>query len=716
MKQLRKKCITFGLMFIISIEIVICGGFKAAYKKQLSTKNNLSTSGTRFMRGMFNNYNSVPSNNTNQSMQTDDQPLDLSNPNKRPRDTDNNTQNSNAIKRARYMDMNNAESNVDNSAIDIATEPTMDLTSEPASKMPLKETSELTASTTINPLKVDSNSKLVITSTLYFCAAENQFIIRNYTSYIESFETALVSNYTGQLKPEAVNQKTYIITKNWKSDNETDIWTMIKSVDMNFLLLKSVFKNMLKTSFSNDYRLTNPLWYDGFINDLVNYIKSHGQTTTYQYKIITSLHINKRAETLGNIWINKEVSLYCCCSGINSQIVLKGGEKDIQLKKKLNAILLMPEVYEDFYKMSQNVVDNFAKEIKAKIMNRDKKNKRTNIIDFADNLKIEQLSDLTCIMKYLIHTAQKNEALAKEAYNAIKQIKLQGDNQNLIGDSNAIEIYNFVCNKVSIFYKYHGMTYKLTAAQKHAIRNRTRLIHIDNMHEIRVHNKLLGGDSFNAQQLFRSIAQIKNINEIENIGSTHAIVIDDIKHTDIFTENNILLSIKDHYHVQFVDNEWHTVTMVHLPYYTHRQKNGTIVNYQFHTIKDIITHLKYTFNIRESGKPRVIKTNDNDILDIKKKNSICRKGRIYPFKYNRMDKTWSLITDDSDLNKTVHTIENENGNVVFYYIKEDIKKTEFCFAQFVYSSEVKNNVKDDNMEKTRIPLFLSKFMVSSAVL
>ncbi|EIJ93147.1 uncharacterized protein NEPG_02103 [Nematocida parisii ERTm1] len=279
----------------------------------------------------------------------------------------------------------------------------------------------------------------------------------------------------------------------------------------------------------------------------------------------------------------------------------------------------------------------------------------------------------------------------------LNKLNCKGDNENLIGDSNAIEVYNFVCNKVGIFYKYHGMTYKLYQKQKDAIRNRTRLIHIDNMHEIRAHNKLLGGESFNAQQLFKSIAQIKNINEIENIGSTHVIDIDDIKYTDIFTENNTLLSIKDHYHVQFVDNEWHTVTMVHLPYYTHRQKNGTIINYQFHTIKDIITHLKYTFNIRRKGNHYKI-------------------GDVYSFKYCKQDKTWSLITDESDLNKTIMSIESENYNVVFYYIKENIYETEFCFAQFVYSSEVKNNVKDGNVKKTRIPLFLSKFMVSGAVL
>ncbi|OAG29861.1 hypothetical protein NEIG_01207, partial [Nematocida sp. ERTm5] len=406
---------------------------------------------------------------------------------------------------------------------------------------------------------------------------------------------------------------------------------------------------------------------------------------------------NKKRETLGDIWINKEVNLYCCCSGINSQMAIKGKKKDIQLKKTLNAILLIPEVYEDFYKMPADIVDNFFSKLEKEIKDRDKKNKSKNIVDSADDLKIEQLLDLKCIITYLIHTAQKNKTSAKKAYKKIKQIKLYKNSENLIGDSNVIEVYNFVYTIVSIFYKYHGMTYKLTMKQKRSIINRTRLIHINNIYENRSHNKLLGKYSLKAQKFFKYIATISCLNKIENTGLVFSINVDDIKYTNIFSENITLLSIKDHYHVQFVDNDWHTVTIVHLPYYIHRQKNGKILNYQFHTIKDIITYLKKTFNI------------GNNI-------NINKFGNVHPFKYSRKDKTWSLITEESDLNKTIQIIENENCNVVFYYIKENIYKTEFCFAQFVYSSEVKSNVKDDNIGKIRIPLFLPKIMVSGTVL
>ncbi|KAI5165128.1 hypothetical protein NEIRO03_0060 [Nematocida sp. AWRm78] len=701
MKQLRKKCIIIGLLFIISMERAICAGFKVKYKQdrkkeifrpydiEVSPRNNSpsietskSISNTLFLRTMLENRNCTSPVMSSRPMQIDNQALDISNPIKRLHIKENNTACSSNTKRVHYM-------GVDDAVTYITPESIIDLTSI--------ITSELTPSTTINPLKIDSNSGLVITSALYFCDAKNQFIIRNYTSYIENFECALVSNTNGQLKCEKINQRANIIIENWKSDKETDIWTMIKSESMNFLLLKMVFKRIKEEKLLNISSLPNPLYYNRFLDDLVDYIKNHGQIIIYWSNNITSLRVNNRIETLGNIWINKEVNLYCCCSGIDRQMVIEGEEKDIQLKKKLNAILLIPEIYEDFYKMPESVVDNFVEQIKTEIMDRDKKNKNNNIVGSADDLKIEQLPDLKCIITYLIHTAQKDEALAEESYKKIKQIKLYKNSENLIEDSNAIEVYNFVCKAVSIFYKYHGMTYNLTIKQKEAIINRTRLIHINNMHENRSYNKLLGADSLWAQDLFKSIAKIKNIDKIESNGLIRSINIDNIGYIVMFSKNTPLLSIKDHYHVQFVDNEWHTITMIHLPYYIHRKKNGTIINYPFHTIKDIMNYLKQVFDIGDNRKDG-------------------KFGAVHPFKYSREDGTWSLITEKSDLNKTIMSIENENCNVVFYYIKQNIYKTEFCLAQFVYSSEVKNNVKDDNMDKTRIPLFLSRFMVSSAVL
>ncbi|OAG33030.1 hypothetical protein NEIG_00848 [Nematocida sp. ERTm5] len=463
-----------------------------------------------------------------------------------------------------------------------------------------------------------------------------------------------------------------------------------------FIFLKPVIKNISETKILNNYTSLDPLYYDGFLNDLVIYIEKNGPTINY-YK--SCIYTNRKEETLGDIWLNKEVNIYCCCSGINSLIDIKGKEKDIKLKEKLNTILLIPEVYEDFYKMPESIVNEFFKELKKEIIIIKSKpnNNTTTVLESIDDLKIKQLPYLKYIMTYLIHTAQKDEELAKESYNRIKKIKLQQNIVKHVEYSNTIEVYNLVFSTVSLFYKYYRISYRLKPSQKNAIKNRTRLIHINNMHTTRAHNRLLGAASVKAQKYFKFITNIKYIDKIENTNIIHDINVTHTSENNISIETSMLLSIKDHYHVQFVDNEWHTVTMIHLPYYVYKQKTGTTINYQFHTIKDIIVYLKKTFNIGNN-----------------KKN--CKTGNVYPFKYSKQDRTWSLITEKTHFNKTVQIIENENCNVVFYYIKEDIYETEFCFAQFVYSSEVKNNVKDENMNKTRIPLFLPKIMISGAVL
>ncbi|EIJ88641.1 hypothetical protein NEQG_01331 [Nematocida parisii ERTm3] len=274
---------------------------------------------------MLDNGSCASSSMNNRPMQTDGQALDLSNPIKRPYDKDNNTTCSNNIEEVYYMNVDNTENNIDNFVPDITQKSIVDLTSTP--------TSELTPSTTINPLKVDSNSGLVITNALYFCAAKNQFIIRNYTSYIETPENALVANYNGWFKYKKVNQKIDEIIKSLKSDIETDIWTMIKNTGIKFLLLKTIFQKIIKLDFYAVQKFPNPLCYDGFLDDLVGYIKKHGQVIIHHNNNVISLHVNKRIETLGDVWINKEVSLYCCCCGINSQIVTEGTKKNIKLKK-----------------------------------------------------------------------------------------------------------------------------------------------------------------------------------------------------------------------------------------------------------------------------------------------------------------------------------------------------------------------------------------------
>ncbi|KAI5166415.1 hypothetical protein NEIRO03_1009 [Nematocida sp. AWRm78] len=728
MKQLRKKYIIIGLILICTImERASCAGFKVKYKQDRkkdsqwpynlahSSRNkdsapitSIDISGSLSPRTIWDNPNNTPFDINTQHMQIDNQPLDLSNPIKSSHNIDSNAASSSNIKEVFYMDTNDIEDDEDKLVIDITSElkveKTIDITSEKnmvkiidlTPELKLGKTIDLishhTTSTNINCINVETATNSVITSELPLYNLENHYNIRNFTSCIENVENIILSTAKNSLTSEKIDNAVINTIKNWRSDPETDIWTMIKNMDIDFLFLKHLFKGMVETKTSYVYSLPNPFYYDGFLDDLVEYIENHGSTID---EYIGYIYTNRKKETLGDIWLNKEISLYCCCSGINSQMVAEGKGKDAKLKKKLNIILLIPEVYEDFYRITLKQVNIFFSKYKKETINM--ANRTNNIVDQENNLEIKDLLGFKYIITYLIHTTQKDEELAEEAYNKIKQIKFSGKNDKSIEDFNAIEVYHLVYNAVSFFYKYIEVAYRIEIDQRDIIKNRTRLIHINTAMQTPENSIVVGASTVKSQKYFKCCMKIKKINIEKNSEIKYRSIAMDPTSIKLVTKNSILLAVEDHYHVQFVDNEWHTITMIHLPYYIHRQENCTTINYQFHTIKDIIFYIQEQVNKRKyKNKKKVI--------------------NVYAFKYNRQNKTWSLITKRSDLNRTVHTIENENCNVVFYYIKEDIYKTKFCFAQFVYSSEVKNNVKDDNMDKTRIPLFLPMHMVYGCVL
>ncbi|OAG30089.1 hypothetical protein NEIG_01122 [Nematocida sp. ERTm5] len=182
------------------------------------------------------------------------------------------------------------------------------------------------------------------------------------------------------------------------------------------------------------------------------------------------------------------------------------------------------------------------------------------------------------------------------------------------------------------------------------------------------------------------------------------------------------LSYCYHYHVQVVDNSAHQVHIIHHPFFVSND-TGTIKYNYIYTLEDIVAYIKRVFHI-----------NDN------KSNPFI--NNVYPFKYNRAEKTWSLVTKpnnaeakrrklkvtENEMNKTMEEMHNSGFDVVFYYIKENIKTTEFVFAQFNPIDEmVINKVHEEDEEEAkklfdgyminrtapRIPLFLPKLMTSA---
>ncbi|KAI5186808.1 hypothetical protein NEIRO03_2393, partial [Nematocida sp. AWRm78] len=515
---------------------------------------------------------------------------------------------------------------------------------------------------------------------------QNMYIVRNYTRYKTC--TVNLTVHVGYDSIKSDKLRTWAeeeITK-WRENTKENIWMMTCPLKADFYRKTRLFSKMLKMKGDRLNDISNPSYYNEFLEDLVSYMNVYGSTIYFSIK--GRYDVNKtKQETIGDILANKEVSLYCCCSGMDRQIIegaerdIKETEEDIKLKKKLNIILLIPEIYEDFYKIQKRIIDEFIK-------NKSKNNVNLVITQnlFSSN-KLYTISVLNIkhIILYFIGTVQKDKNLIEQSYNIIKKIVL--DKKNLF-QYNTIEVYSLVHSIIQKFYEEFVVIYKLTQVEKKLIKNRTPCMHI----------------CINDKYLYRTLGvctiKIKKYITtrimLNKKSSNDNLTLCSVQFNSIF-KNTIVLRIKDHYHVQFVDNVHHTIEIIHLPFYIYKKEDGTVILQQFHNINSIIVHLKTVFNIG------------------RKKNNL-KKGNVYPFKYNIKKKAWSLITSEKDRRKTVQMLETENCNVVFYYIKECIKKTKFCLAQFVCPPEIKDIVNDENIDKPRIPLFLSKFMVSGSAL
>ncbi|KAI5153606.1 hypothetical protein NEPAR06_0600 [Nematocida parisii] len=536
-----------------------------------------------------------------------------------------------------------------------------------------------------SPSPIQSSSSHANSNVSEIFNIRRNYTIRNYTKYAGKKNNLIIKPCkTPEIMSEIMCKALDGYIKYWKNSKKTDIWNNIQSMPLSILGMKTLFDHMLCRKDITDSIQYNSLYYKGFLKDIVNYIKVYGPIIYMHKDVYVKDYSNIKKETLGDILSNKEVNIYYCCCGIGSQMSTEGKkeeEKEKEIRKNLNAILYMPEVYEDFYNLPQSIVNEFFRLFKKELNKI--KGKNCLLVDNEDFSNIDILN-LEAIIIYLLGTVQKNKVIAKQAYK-----KIIANNEG-ISDYDAVKIYKLVYMNVQLFYKYFWSIYKLDLKKSDRIQDRGACL-FESMTTYKEYNKILGSSAVATQKYLKSVQALKEICKIEN-GHSIQMIYKMCNGKLAVNREYVVLSIKDHYHIQFVDNERHTVEMIHLPVYTYIDKSGITIKCQFHTIKDIVNHLKDVFKIGENNRD-----------DVNKEN-------VHPFKYNRKDCTWSLITENSDLDRTVQIIEEENCNVVFYYIKENIYLEEFCFAQFIYPDHIQDEVKDDNINKPRIPLFLTKFI------
>ncbi|KAI5158967.1 hypothetical protein NEPAR05_2311 [Nematocida parisii] len=535
-------------------------------------------------------------------------------------------------------------------------------------------------------ITIPSNTRY--NKTFIYYMSMNRYINRNYTRQVYNIKKlVLVHNLISLNNYNLIIKKGHNIIKEWKNNSTVDVWTLIKNIKLDIYSKNRLIMYMVNLDSDE---LRNPVYYNGFFTDLFKYIQVHGPSV--YINTIRSTHneisnIKQKKETLGDIWINKEVNVYCCYCGISKQIVIEVSEsdteKDIKLKKNMNIILYIPEVYEDFCKIPLRLISKIFKNLEEELDNK------------SNSITMENIFIFNYIIMYLIGVVQENSDIIEESYNIIKKIEKYNNNSKIsIYDFDCIEVYTIVCNAVKLFYEKFPYVYMLSHEEKSLLRSKkfNKYIYADPNSR---YNKIMGGHTVTSQKYIKHYAIINETIESESARNKCKIII--INGNIHINMASIEISIKEHYHVQFVDNVRHTLEIIHLPYYLHKTKSNKFILYQIHKIKNIITYLKYVYDIG---------------ADMYKKN----QGYLYAFKYNTNNKAWSLISDTDDLSKTVEQMERTGYNIIFYYVKENIHETKFYLAEFTYPLSIKNEINDNNINKPRIPLLLSVFMFSAIIL
>lgn len=416
------------------------------------------------------------------------------------------------------------------------------------------------------------------------------------------------------------------------------------------------------------------LYYEGIVSNALDYLRKN--TTQFKRDKIHETALKEEKETLGDIWFKKDLKKPYYMEKLD---VLDDNTRNNRMQSfesKLQQILCIPEVYEDF----ATITYQFIKKTKYEIF----------CYKYISQLFLGRFA----IIEYLHYAVNKNtkeKDIASESYKEVCTLKR---GKVYLSECSASEVYKEVYEVLCLFYEYaspYCTIQKTETEEQKKSGDLKKCIKPENNTEL---YKLAGKSVIKAQIYLLCIVRIlRNDFTIES-GYKQIDAPSYVEERNVWTASPIK---KEHYHVQYVNNSTHQIKTVHLPYYfemSGKEKRRVCI----HTINDIVSHIKKIFNI-PSGY---------DVI-----------SNVYPFKRSKRSGKWSLIDHaDEDRNTTVQYMESRGYNVVFYYIEEKLEDGNFVLMQFNGSKNTPYNNEEQRSSAQRrsIPLFLSPFMLRAAEL
>ncbi|EHY64791.1 hypothetical protein NERG_02194 [Nematocida ausubeli] len=480
------------------------------------------------------------------------------------------------------------------------------------------------------------------------------------------------------------------IEKNY--ENKYQLWQFLTSSRHNSLAEKieciNNLANKMKAKEVKDI-MRNGHCYYLFLEHLKKYIETHIDiahiSARYDHTDRSKNNIcsksEMKSETLGEIYEETQTDLKWWANSMwiiteKTEEIKSAGSADAELKEKLHFILKLPEVLRDLVLITPEILLKTKREM--------------------ENHSNLEASKFFCIIEYLYYLVNDDAEKANIAYTEVQKICV---NEESICTCTTMEVYRAVYDVFCSFYQCAPFTcvadVKSEEDNPEKKEERIKSIfqshcpHIPKSGVFRLHGKrAIVEPTLGKYNLYETISLTSN-------GS---------KPTSIEEQNEPFLNVayqcsKEHYHVQLVDNIRHTVKLVPIPYPPYCKNYSYIIDGSIqrktHSIRYIVEYIK---SVLKSAYPE--------------KNS---EFNVYPFKYSRKSRVWTLIDENynwyrnRELELDLSAVNSYNYDVVFYYFEDNITKNHFKCIDFQISV-------GSSLETPRIPLFLTNFMLVSAII
>ncbi|EHY64929.1 hypothetical protein NERG_01985 [Nematocida ausubeli] len=473
-------------------------------------------------------------------------------------------------------------------------------------------------------------------------------------------------------------------------ENHHDLWHFLTSSRHKSLAEKIECINNLANEIETEKNNRKRSNYRHFLlKDLKKYIETHIDiahiSATYDYTDRNKNNIcsmsKTEPETLEEIYEETQTDLKWWANSM-SIISAKTEEMkkecsidDAELKEKLHFILKLPEVLRDLVLITPEIFLKTKEEV--------------------ENHSNLEASKFFCIIEYLYYLVNDDADKMNIAYNEVKALSV---NEESIYTCITMEVYRAVYDVFCLFYQCapftcvadvkseEGKAEKKEARIKSIFQSHCPYIPQNGVFRLRGKRAIV-------------LPTLGKYNLYETTNSTS----NDFNSMVINQQNPLFLNVayqcsKEHYHVQLVDNIRHTVKLVPIPYPPYCEnyisRDGSMQR-KTHSIRYIVEYIK---SVLKSTYPE--------------KNS---EFNVYPFKYKKNSGIWTLIDenfilyDDRELDLALSAVNSYNHDVVFYYFENSLTQNNFRCMDFQISA-------DSNSETPRIPLFLTNFMLTSAII